>query len=242
MGTRVEQINDIPHRWRATFWCDRCPLESHWTFELTAPEGHTAGGLARRLAQEASWHVSNDNEVTCPACVGMLLEPPAAELHEELYRSPVNFGLSLVTPIRQITAAIAQGRPAPAADDFYRLGCQALSRSYPAEPQGLRDALGQLQRQIDSLTTPLVPMVGYEPSTLEEIEIRGQDGRRFTISGLTPDDLVTMGDYQHPTSVTITIGGKLAGVVPLREAPKIELKPPKSSWERLMEDDVDECP
>lgn len=233
MGTRSEQGTEDPSRWRIIFWCDRCPLEDNWTVELLAPEVSTAWGLARRMAQEQGWHISSANEVTCPGCVGSMMEPPSAELREELYRSPVNFGLSIVTPIRQVTAAIAQGRPAPAAGDFYLLGNQSLSRSYPSEPRGLREALSQLRERMRSMPPEALSIstAGYDPAMLEGAEVVTQDGRRFTVA-----------DERHPTgSATIIIDGKVAGVVPLREAPRIELKPPKSSWERLMEDDDDEC-
>lgn len=236
MGTRSEQGTEDPLRWRVTFWCDRCPLEDNWTVELMAPEAPTAIGLAQRMIREQGWHISDANVVTCPGCVGSMLEPPSTELREGLYRSPVDFGLSIVTPIQQVTVALAQGRPAPAAGDFYHWGCQALSRSYPDNPRGLREALDQLGPLLHPTgdhvhASPLPTTIGYPSSMLAGMEIVDQQGLRYVVTEAHPEG-----------SATIVIDGKVMGMVPVPTRPKIERIPPKSSWERLMEDDDDECP
>jgi hypothetical protein len=52
-------------------------------------------------------------------------------------------------------------------------------------------------------------------------------------------DIARGGDV---TVATILVDGKVTGQVPIKRSTfKTEKLPPKSSWERLMEDDDDEC-
>jgi hypothetical protein len=134
--------------------------------------------------------------------------------------------------------------------------------AHPDEAASIREQVEGMTRDPGHLmATPLTsrPLTGFrstpiargQQAQVSEGTVVDRQGNRHTVGPFEVDLPDTPGPHRvgldiarggDVTVATILVDGKVTGQVPIKRSTfKTEKLPPKSSWERLMEDDDDEC-
>ena len=134
--------------------------------------------------------------------------------------------------------------------------------AHPEDADGIREVVQQREADPDMQVFTSRPLTGFRSTTIpigrgerarvNESTVVDRQGNRHTVGPFEVDlpdtpgphrvglDIATGGDI---TIASILVDGKVTGQIPIKRSTFMTEKlPPKSSWERLMEDDDDECP